>query len=143
MQEIKYIIGLINNNMMRAMDFIWYKLYLASLKSSLSKPRGLLASIILSVIIFSNIIVLNAFFSKINIFPFVFHQIKWIPIIQIVLFAIIYFYYNKRRCLIIIKKYRAETKTHHIFGNICLIIYIFLSFFLIILVSLYKPGYLP
>ena len=78
--------------MMKAMDYMWYKLYRASLKSSLSKPRGLLASIVLSVIIFSNIIVLNAFFSKIDIFPFVFHQIEWILIIQIVLFAKVVFF---------------------------------------------------
>ena len=129
--------------MMKAMDYMWYKLYRASLKSSLSKPRGLLASIVLSVIIFSNIIVLNAFFSKIDIFPFVFHQIEWILIIQIVLFAIIFFYYKGRRILLIIKKYRVETRLHHILGSISVILYVCLSFLLIVLVSLYKPCYLP
>ena len=97
------------------MNYIWYKLYRASLKSTLSKPRGLLASIVLSVILFSNIIVFNAFISKIDLFPFVFHQIKkLIPIIQIVLFAVIYLYYSGKRFLMIIKKYRVETKKHRI-----------------------------
>jgi len=126
------------------MNYIWYKLYRASLKSTLSKPRGLLASIVLSVILFSNIIVFNAFISKIDLFPFVFHQIKkLIPIIQIVLFAVIYLYYSGKRFLMIIKKYRVETKKHRIIGSICVIMYAFLSFLSIIIVSLYKPGYLP
>ena len=53
-------------------DYLYYKLYQASLKSSLRDIPEFLAPIFLGGLISANILVISAFLSKIGLVPFLF-----------------------------------------------------------------------
>src|SRR4030095_3661518 len=121
-------------------DYLYYKLYNAFLKSSLKDIPNLTASASLGGLLGLNIIVINAFLAKMGLCPFLFKSSKlggWLNA-ALILLALLYFT-GKRRELIF-KKYTHESEASRKKGNAIVWVYVILSVALIFAVAFYKPG---
>src|SRR5947209_5304946 len=105
-----FIIGLININFEMILDYLYYKLYQAALKSSLKDIPHITASSWLGGLIGANILVIYLFLVKISILPYLFtnsNQGGWLFALMIAI-ALLYFNENKRSE--IIEKYSQENE---------------------------------
>ena len=121
--------------------YLYYKLYRASLKSSLHETAEFTATIFLGCLITINIIVISAFLAKIDVLPFLFsskEQGALFCFTSIVLTNI--YFLRKKRYKTIVKQYAQETDKKRIQGNIIVGIYVVVSFLLMFAVALFKPG---
>lgn len=121
-------------------NYLYYKLYQASLKSSLRDIPYIFASALLGGLISVNIIVLNAFLAKTGVLPFLFSSPKqggWITAAFIVLVML---YYRKDKREAILQKYSQESEGERKKGNAIVAVYVGISFLLIFAVAFYKPG---
>jgi len=122
------------------LNYLYYKLYQASLKSSLKDIPDFMASVSFGGLISVNVLVLNAFLAKMDILPFLFsNKIQvGIFVITTILFPMIF--YTKKRYKLLQKKYSIENNAERKKGNIIVIIYISISFLSIFAVAFFKPG---
>jgi len=122
------------------LNYLYYKLFQASLKSSLKDTPEFMTSISFGGLISVNILVINAFLAKLDIFPFLFSsKIQvFIFVLITILFPIIF--YNKKRYKTIQKKYYQENNNERIKGNVIVAIYVAISFISIFAVAFFKPG---
>lgn len=120
-------------------DYLYYKLYQASLKSSLRDIPEFLAPIFLGGLISANILVISAFLSKIGLVPFLFSNSNQGGIFAFILIVITMLYYNKSRYKPILIKYSQESEKERIKGNIIVALYVIISFLLIFLVAFFRP----
>lgn len=121
-------------------NYLYYKLYQASLRSSLGNIPGFLASVFLGGVISVNIIVISAFLAKIELLPFLFSNKQQGGGFTLILIVLTMIYYGKKRIRAIIKKYSQESNKQRIQGNIIVSIYIAISFLLIFAVAFFKSG---
>ncbi|KIC94436.1 hypothetical protein OI18_12585 [Flavihumibacter solisilvae] len=121
-------------------DYLYYKLYQATLKSSLNSIPHLMAPVYLGGLISANILVLNAFLAKIDVFPFLFSGTPTGGIFAILLIIAAIIFYRKDKRERILDKYSQEKNSERIRGNVIVAIYVSLSFILIIAVAFFKPG---
>jgi hypothetical protein len=132
--------GLISIKTHSMFDYLYYKLYKASLKSSLGDIPEFLSSVFLGGLISANILVISAFLDKINVFPFIFSSSKGAGLFYLILIILMMFIYKEKRRKAILKKYSQETNKERIKGNVIVITYVIISFLLIFGVAFFRPG---
>ena len=121
-------------------NYLYYKLYRASLKSSLRDIPEFLAPVFLGGLVSANILVISAFLAKLDVLPFLFSSKEKGGAFAFVIIVLAMFYYRKERYRSIIKKYSQENDKERIRGNVIVAIYVTLSFLLIFAVAFFKPG---
>ena len=126
---------------MQLLDYLYYKLYRANQIGSGKDIAEFSASILLSGLLFSNILVTGAYLRKIDLLPFFFQGKKQVIIFIVLLFIVsnFYFFYNGRFKKII-SKYEIENEAQRKRGNLIVWLYVIISFLLIFVVAFYKPG---
>lgn len=121
-------------------NYIYYKLYQASLKASLNDIPAFLACIFLGGLVTANVLVICAFLTKIDLLPFLFSGSRQASIFSVCWIIIFTFIYRKKRYMKIIKKYSKEDEKQRIRGNIAVAVYEAISFLSIFAVAFFKPG---
>lgn len=126
---------------MKIFDYLYYKIYKATLTGSVKDIAGFAASIYFAGLIFVNLFVIGAFLRKIDSLPFFFSEKKQVITFIIFLFVGCYFLflYNKRYKKII-AKYEQESDEERRKGNLVVRLYVIVSFLLFITLAFYKPG---
>lgn len=122
------------------LNYLYYKLYQASLKSSLYDIPEFFTAVLLGCLIASNLMMVNALFSKLGFLIFLFNNNYQITFFYIFLMGMIYYYFNKFRIQGILEKYSLESNTARVKGNILVAFYVALSYVAIFAVAFYKPG---
>ena len=126
---------------MKNLDYLYYKLYKATLVGSLKDIAEWAAMIYFSGLIFVNLFVAGAFLRKVDILPIFFTGKDQVIAFMIVLFIGAYFLFlHKKRYKIIIAKYEKESEQKRKKGNMVVWLYVIISFLLIYFVAFYKPG---
>jgi len=126
---------------MKVVDYLFFKLYLASKKSSLNEIPEWLASIILAMILGVNIIVISALLAKLEVFPFLFSSSFQVAVFMFIDIALILlFFLRKKRYERVIGRFIDESKNQQLRGNIFVIGYIVFTFLSIFLIAFFKPG---
>ena len=121
-------------------DYLYYKLYQASLKSSLSDIPQYTAPIYFGGLISANLLVLNAFLAKFDLMPFLFSSgVGGISFVALLIVLTI-LYFRKDRSNRIVEKYSGENKSQKIKGNAIVAIYVAVSFLLIFAIAFFRPG---
>ena len=127
--------------MMKYLDYLYYKLYKATLIGSLKNIAEWAAMFYFSGLIFLNLLVAGAFLRKVDILPIFFTGKVQVIAFIIVLFIGAYFLFlHKKRYKIIIAKYEKESEPERKKGNLIIWLYIIISFLIFFVVALYKPG---
>lgn len=121
-------------------NYLYYKLYQASLKSSLSDIPEFLTPMFLGGLISANTLVLSALLAKLNVLPFLFANRTQGGIFAFVLIVITMFFYRKARYQPILKKYSNESEKERIRGNIMVAIYVAISFLSIFAIAFFRLG---
>lgn len=119
-------------------NYLYYKLYKASLKSSLYDIANFMTSISLGSLISANILVISGFLSKLIGLPFLFSNSYDGGIFASIIIIFTFLYYSKKRLRLILKKYSQESQKARIKGNIIVSIYVVISFFLIFAVAFFR-----
>jgi hypothetical protein len=122
------------------LNYLYYKLYRAALKSSVKDIPGIAAGAWFGGLIAVNILVISEFLSKTISLPFIFTNPKqggWFTGILIVLAML---YYKKDKREFILEKYSRESNEERKRGNAIVAVYVALSFLLIFAVAFFKPG---
>jgi hypothetical protein len=122
------------------LNYLYYKLYQATLKGSLRDIPQYMAPVFLGVSICANILVINAFLAKIDVMPFLFSNKKQAAWICVILIMLAILYYNKSRREAILKKHSHESNKSRIRGNIIVSMYVAVSFLSIFAVAFFRPG---
>lgn len=120
-------------------DYLYYKMYRAALKSSVKDSPHFFASCQLAGLIAINVLVLNAFLAKIGVVHFLFSSTGG-GFFAALLIVGVMIYYNKDRREYILEKYSQENNRQRLRGNAIVITYAIVSFLLIYAVAFYKPG---
>lgn len=121
-------------------NYIYYKLYQAVLKSSLNDIPEFIAPVSLGALLSANFLVLNAFLAKIDMMPFLFSN-KYQGGLSSFLFIILCLYsFREEKRKSIISKYFDESKSERIKGNLMVAAYVSISFLSIFLVAFFRPG---
>ena len=119
--------------------YLYYKLYQASLKSSLNDMPMFMTAVSFGGLIALNIFVIVGFLAKLDLLPFYSnkHQAGLSVVVCIILTTI---YFNKKRTESILNKYSQESNRARIKGNIIVSIYVAISFLSIFAVGLFRSG---
>ena len=123
-------------------NYLYYKLYQASLKSSLHDIPGFLAPLFLGGLISVNIVVISAFLAKMDLMPFLFANHIQGGIFAIMVIVLTGIYYRNKRYKSILKKYSKEGNKERIRGNVIVAVYVLISFASIFAVAFFRPGYI-
>lgn len=121
-------------------NYLYFKLYQVSLKSSLRDIPEFFAPVFLGGLVSANILVISAFLAKIDVMPFLFSNKEQGGLFALAVIVLAILYYRKERYRPIIKKYLQENDKERIRGNVIVAIYVALSFLLIFAVAFFKPG---
>lgn len=125
-------------------DYLYYKMYYAALKSSVKDMPLFMAPAFLGGLLSVNVIVVNGLLAKLDIIPFVFSNNKQAGFFCFLLMSLIGVGYCwSGRYKKVLLKYSEETNRRRIIGNTVISIYVAVSFISIFIVGLFKPGYLP
>ena len=128
---------------MKAIDYLYYKIYRVVLKGSLNDIAPFAAMIYSCGIICLNLFVIGAFMRKIGLLPFFVRNKNQMIIFMISFFVLGYFYFiYGQRYKRIIAKHENENANKRKRGNLVVWTYIILSFLMIFAVAFYKPGVL-
>lgn len=122
-------------------NYLFYKLYQATLKGSLNDIAEYAASMYFGTLIALNFFVIVGFMAKLKLITFFFsnkYQVGLLVFICIIISAI-YFLSNKRYKAIF-EKYSQESKKDRIMGNTVVAIYVAISFLSIFVVAFFKSG---
>ena len=121
--------------------YLYYKLYKATLTGSLNDIAPFATSVYFGGLIATNIFVINSFVKKLfaaSFFPII---TIWVISLYIITITISYIYFiyvvNYKG---IIDRYSQESEKQRIKGNIKVAIYVGVSFLLMFIIPLYKPG---
>ena len=120
--------------------YLYYKLYQASLRSSLYEIPRIMTAVSFGVLVDLNVLVISAFLAKIDVLPFLFSspiQGSFFAIGSIILTGL---YFYKKRIELILNKYSQENNRARIKGNIIVSIYVAISFLAVIVVAFFRPG---
>lgn len=121
-------------------NYLYYKLYQASLKSSLKDIPHVAAGAWLGGLLGVNFFVINALLSKTIKLPFLFSSPKQGSLFVALLIALVVLYFRKDKRTTILERYSSESNEQRKKGNAFVAIYIAFSFLLIFAVAFYKPG---
>lgn len=122
------------------LDYLYYKLYRATLTGSLKDIPQYIAPIYLGGLISINFMVSNAFLAKVNIGHFIFKDPKeggWFTALVIILAML---YYRNDKYTSVLNKYSEENEKERKRGNLIIAIYVAISFLSIFAVAFFKPG---
>lgn len=122
------------------LNYLYYKLYQASLKSSLRDIPDFMTAVSFGGLISANILVISAFLAKIDLMPFLFSSKEQAGGFAFVAIVLTMLYYRKERYRPIIKKYSQENDKERIQGNVIVAIYVAFSFLSIFAVAFFRPG---
>jgi len=128
---------------MKILQYIYFRIYLLYSKGepNFTAAAGL-AVITISTLFTLNIITIVGVLRKIDILTSFFNK-TGIYLLLVVLLIINYFLFmHKRKHLKIKDKFASENKKQKIIHGILVLLYGFLSFFLMIAGAFYKPGYI-
>jgi hypothetical protein len=127
--------------MMKYLDYLYYKLYKATLVGSLKDIAEWAAMIYFSGLIFVNLFTAIGFLRKIDLLPIFFTRKNQVIAFMIVLVLGGYFLFlHKKKYKIVIAKYEQESEPERKKGNLIIWLYVIISFLLFFVVALYKPG---
>jgi hypothetical protein len=121
-------------------NYLYYKLYRASLKSSLKDVPHILAPIYFGGLISINILVIYLFLVKIDVLPFLFTNKKQGGIFTALMIVLAMLYYRKAKRTTLIDKYFQESNKERKRGNAMVAVYVVVSFILIFAVAFFRPG---
>ena len=122
-------------------DYLYYKLYRATLLGSLRDIAAFATTCYFSLLIFLNIIVVGAFLKKVELLPFFLYGKVQVAIFICSFIALNYFLFvHSGRYKQIIKHYEQEAESNRKKGNLIVWVYVLVSFLLIFAVAFYKPG---
>jgi hypothetical protein len=121
-------------------NYLYYKLYQASLKSSLKDVPHILASVYFGGLLSINILVIYIFLVKINFVPFFLTDKKQGGMFTALMIILTMLYYGKTKRTTLIDKYSSENNTERKSGNAIVTIYVVVSFILIFAVAFFRPG---
>lgn len=121
-------------------NYLYYKLYRASLKSSLQDIPAFFTAILMGTLLSTNILVITMLLFKLEIIPLHYSSKNQASISTFLLIALIGLYYNKRRRLVIFQEYEKESENKRKRGNMVVTLYVALSFISIFAVAFFKPG---
>lgn len=116
--------------------YLYYKLYRASLKSSLKDIPEFMTAISFGGLISINLLILNMLILKLNILSTLFISPKVGGIVAFTSMVLSMLYFNKKRIKSILDKYSKESNKQRIKGNIIIAFYVGVSFLLIFIVPL-------
>src|SRR5690554_2646957 len=119
------------------LNYLYYKLYRASLKSSLKDIPEFMTAVSFGGLININIMILNILLSKLNITSYIFSNSTEVGVFAFTSIALSMLYFNKKRFKWILEKYSQESNKQRIRGNVFVTIYVGISFLLIFLVPLF------
>lgn len=122
------------------LNYLYYKLFQASLKSSLKETPEFMTSISFGGLISINILSINAFLAKLDIFPYLFSSKIQVCVFGLTTILLTIIFYNKKRYKSIQKKYSIENNKERIKGNLIVAIYVAISFISIFAIAFFKPG---
>ena len=126
---------------MKILDYLYYKIYRATLIGSLKDIAEFVTPLYLAGLIGLNLLVLGTFLRKINLLPVFFQSKKQVIVFMICLFAIsLTLFLYRKRYKKIITKYRRENEQERKKGNLFVWIYVIISFLLIFIAAFYRPG---
>lgn len=126
------------------MNYFFYKMYKAFLKSSIKDIAIYAAAVFMGALLGVNVLVVSAFLAKSDIATFLFSSSFQAGMFSFLLIGVAVFYYSfKDKYKHVIERYSNESNSQRIWGNILITLYIMGSFASIFAVGLYKPGYLP
>jgi hypothetical protein len=132
--------GLIDDKkQMTMLDYLFYKLYQVTLKSSLNDIPQFVASAYLGCLISINTIVISAILAKLDVAPFLFANSTHGGIFAMLMIVFMLFYYQKKRSQPILEKYALESEKERIMGNIIVGIYVSLSIIFLFAVAFIRP----
>jgi len=123
------------------LHYLYYKIYQATRKGSLSDIAPFAAAIYFGGLIAINIFVIVGFLAKLELisFPYSSANQSALSVFIGIFISSIYFLYEKRYKKIL-KKYSNETNKQRIKGNIIVSLYIAISFISIFAVAFFKNG---
>jgi hypothetical protein len=120
-------------------NYLYYKLYRATLKGSLHDVAEIAVPAYMGCLFTVNIIVFNAFLSKIFNVHYFFTNVKVAIILCVVLIILIKVFYPKRKVQLIKERYSNENGHR---GTLIVWLYVLLSFLSIFAIAFFKPGQL-
>ena len=127
--------------MINTLDYLYYKLYRATLKGSLNDIAEWAAAICFGGLIALNLFVIGAFLRKIDMLPGFFTSKAQVIVFMVLFFLLAFFLFlRNKRYKTIIEKFDQESDAERRKGNLFVWIYVILSFALVFAVAFYKPG---
>jgi hypothetical protein len=121
-------------------DYLYYKLYRASLLSSLRDIPHILAPVYFGGLVSVNILVIYLFLVKIDALPFLFTDTKQGGMLTALMIVLAMLYYRKAKRTTLIDKYSLESNKERKRGNAIVAAYVVISFLLIFAVAFFEPG---
>jgi hypothetical protein len=126
---------------MNVFDYLFYKIYRATLLGSLKDIAAFATTCYFSLLIFINIYVAAAFLKKIDLIPFFVTRKIQLGILICLFIAINYFFFiHSGRYKQIIMNYEQEVESRRKRGNLIVWVYVLVSFLMIFAIAFYKPG---
>ena len=123
-------------------DYFFLKLYNGVIRASMQFPRfG--ASLVLGCSVVYYLLAINALLAKSDFLPFVFNKQIIVISIVIMIVSLILRYKDSRIEAMKLKFASDDFKPKKKILNILFVLYLVLALYIIIPISLYKPGYLP
>jgi hypothetical protein len=121
-------------------DYLYYKLYRAALKSSLSDIPEFIAPVWLAGLISVNVIVSYLYLVKIDVLSNIVTNPKQCGAFCFVMVCVFGITYRKKKRKRVIEKYSIERDNDRKKGNVIVFAYVIISFLLIFAVAFFKPG---
>jgi len=121
-------------------DYFYFKLYKATLKTSLYDIPRFAACVYLGGLIGTNLLLVYLFLVKIDILPYIFTDKNQGGILFFFIILLCVVVYNKKKHQLILDKYSKESNDKRIRGNVIVFTYIIISFLMIFAVAFYKSG---
>jgi hypothetical protein len=122
------------------LNYLYYKLYRAALKSSVKDLPGIAAGAWFGALIAANTLVISGFLSKTTSLPFLFANPKQGAWLTGILIGLVILCYRKDKRESILEKYSQESNKDRRKGNAIVAVYVLLSFLSIFVVAFFRPG---
>ena len=122
------------------MDYLFYKLYRASQRSSVPEIAGLLAELIFTICLSFNLLAIITLLKKIKAIDFYPSKNGFIIIAVGIFIVTSLIFFVGSRYKRIIEKYEGEERKSRLRGNFFVTMYLILSFAFLLGVAFYKPG---
>jgi hypothetical protein len=129
--------------MVKIFNYLYYKLYRATLLGSLNDIAEYAAMVYFIGLFTINLLVIGALLRKLEVIPTFTYVKEEVAVFTIFLFVFGYLYFlRKKRYKEIIKRYEGENEVSRKRGNLLVWAYVIISFLAIFIVACYRPGFL-